>query len=296
MVTGILGSGPDTVVLIPSTVEIGGTMYPVASVRYDAFSGKEMRSVTIGTVEAPVASISLGTRSFADIASLKAFTVYGDIGQTDWNIFKTDDGSTGLEAVEIHGSIGTLGGGALYKVDSLKTFTVYGDIGIISGNALFGTTSLETFTVYGGIGEISNTSFQGSGVKSVEIHGDVGIVNGAAFIYTDRLETFTVYGDIGTLGEKAFEGSGVMFVDVRGAIETMGSSVFYGNQRLISANLGHAVSIGSAAFGGSGLKNLTLSNDTVLTGENHFGDVVLESLYLNNAVSADDGKLLSQFG
>lgn len=228
MVTGILGSGPDTVVLIPSTVEIGGTMYPVASVRYDAFSGKEMRSVTIGTVEAPVASISLGTRSFADIASLKAFTVYGDIGQTDWNIFKTDDGSTGLEAVEIHGSIGTLGGGALYKVDSLKTFTVYGDIG--------------------------------------------------------------------TLGEKAFEGSGVMFVDVRGAIETMGSSVFYGNQRLISANLGHAVSIGSAAFGGSGLKNLTLSNDTVLTGENHFGDVVLESLYLNNAVSADDGKLLSQFG
>lgn len=273
MVTGILGSGPDTVVLIPSTVEIGGTMYPVASVRYDAFSGKEMRSVTIGTVEAPVASISLGTRSFADIASLKAFTVYGDIGQTDWNIFKTDDGSTGLEAVEIHGSIGTLGGGALYKVDSLKTFTVYGDIG-----------------------EISNTSFQSSGVKSVEIHGDVGIVNGAAFIYTDRLETFTVYGDIGTLGEKAFEGSGVMFVDVRGAIETMGSSVFYGNQRLISANLGHAVSIGSAAFGGSGLKNLTLSNDTVLTGENHFGDVVLESLYLNNAVSADDGKLLSQFG
>ncbi|NLU46097.1 MAG: hypothetical protein GXX87_04055, partial [Euryarchaeota archaeon] len=98
--------------LIPSTVEIGGTMYPVASVRYDAFSGKAMRSVTIGTAEAPVASISLDTRAFANMASLKIFTVYGDIGQTEWDIFKTDVGSTGLEVVEIHGSIGTLGGKA----------------------------------------------------------------------------------------------------------------------------------------------------------------------------------------
>ena len=150
-------------IIIPATIEKGGTSYPVTSV---------------------------GNTAFASCRQLVSVTFSGDVGGIGSSAFRICDG---LKTVTFSGNVDSIGISAFQDCDTLKTVTFSGNVGIIGGFAFRNCDSLENVTFPGNVGSIGGRAFENcNALKTLTFSGDVTSIGDYAFQYCTKLTTIYV--------------------------------------------------------------------------------------------------------
>lgn len=208
-------------IIIPATIEKGGTSYPVTSVGNTAFAScRQLVSVTfsgdVGGIGSSAFRIcdglktvtfsgnvdSIGISAFQDCDTLKTVTFSGNVGIIGGFAFRN---CGALENVTFSGNVGSIESGAFYDCDDLKNVTFYGNVGSIGYGAFSSCSALENVTFPGNVGSIGLGAFENcTALESVTFSGDVTSIGNSAFFSCYQLNTVTFSGDVGNIEGYAF--------------------------------------------------------------------------------------------
>ncbi len=186
-------------IIIPATIEKGGTSYPVTSVGNTAFAScRQLVSVTFsGNID------SIGVEAFSHCKDLENVTFSGNVGSI-WDYAFVNCWQ--LVSVTFSGNIDSIGSYAFRNCDGLKTVTFSGNVGSIGYEAFRSCDALENVIFSGDVGSIGYEAFGScDALENITFSGDVGSIGDYAFQYCDTLTTLTFSGDVDSIEDNAFK-------------------------------------------------------------------------------------------
>ena len=169
----------------------------VTSIKYGAFEGCSMHSVTI-----PNSVTSIGTYAFYSCSSLTSVTI--------------PDGVT------------SIGSGAFWRCSSLTSITIPDGVTSIEGYSFSGCSSLTSITIPDGVTSIGNYAFnECSSLTSVTIPEGVTSIGDDAFSGCSSLTSVTIPNSVTSIGDDAFSGcSSLTSVTIPNGVTSIGYRTF----------------------------------------------------------------------
>lgn len=166
-------------VVIPDSVENGGTWYAVTSIGGAAFNG--CSNLTTG-----LTSVTIGS----------SVTSIGDGAFYDCRV---------LTSVTIGSSVTSIGHGAFEYCSGLTSVTIGSSVTSIGNYAFYGCSSLTSVFIPNSVTSIAGSSFRGcSGLISVIIGDGVTNINSGAFEDCTSLTSVTIGSSVTSIGYSAF--------------------------------------------------------------------------------------------
>ena len=246
-------------VVIPESVTINGTTYPVTSIGGSAFDGcSGLTSLTI-----PNSVTSIGDGAFGGCSGLTSVTIPKSVTSIGDYAFV---GCSGLTSVTIPNSVTFIGGGAFAHCSGLTSVTIGNSVTSIGGGAsadgvFKGCDGLTSIMVESGntvydsrdncnaiIMTASNTLI--AGCKKTIIPNSVSSIGDYAFDNNRGLTSVTIPNSVTSIGESAFAGCvGLTSVTIGNSVTSIGGGAFIGCRSLTSVTIPNSVtSIGHSAF------------------------------------------------
>lgn len=162
-------------IVIPETVEVGGTTYTIVGLDKEAFMGNREYSTTVNsvktvywsglkTIQLPASVSTLGEGAFAICTNLSTFpTLPAAVSEIPLGCFAT---CTDLRTVDIPATVKTVGEMAFYGDVRLQTLTFAEGVETIGRMAFFDcrSTSLTTVTIPSTVTRIGDQAFGGRGM------------------------------------------------------------------------------------------------------------------------------------
>ena len=160
-VTGITGTNPTGVVMIPATYSYEGTDYPVTTIASGAFKDKTgLTSVSfpnvsviaanafegctgLTTLNLPASLTSVGTEAFKGCTGLRSVVIDANFGGS---LFA---GCDNISAITFGDNITRIGAAAFQNLPNLTSVTIPANITTIGGEAFDGCGNLSTITFLG---------------------------------------------------------------------------------------------------------------------------------------------------
>ncbi len=218
-------------IVIPESVEHGGTAYSVTSIgEFAFFSCSGLTSVTISN-----SVTSIGGVAF--------------------------NGCSGLTSVTIPNSVTSIGGGAFNGCSGLTSIVVEEGNAVYDSrnncNAIIETASntlhsgCKTTIIPNSVTSIGSSAFSScSGLTSVTIPNSVTSIGDDAFSFCDALTSVTIPNSVKSIGEEVFDWcSGLTSVTIGNSVTSIGSYAFSFCDALTSVTIPESVtSIGNRAF------------------------------------------------
>jgi RPA family protein len=205
-ITDYADSGPKDVA-IPADVTDGTKTYDVTVIGDNAFTNKQLTSVTI-----PDSVITIGESAF------------------DTNL---------LQSVTIPDSVTTIGYAAFYQ-NELKSVTIPDSVTTISDFA-FTYNLLQSVTIPDSVTTIGYAAFYQNELTSVTIPDSVTTISESAFS-NNQLTSVTIPDSVTSIGYSAFYKNELTSVTIPDLVTTIGGSAFRAN-RLTSVTIGDSVII-----------------------------------------------------
>ena len=273
--TGYSGTGPENFEL-PSSVESGGTNYPVVAVGSSAFSGKSW----LKTLRMPDTIRSIGNSAFENCRALNSIEVPGSVTNIGSYAFNS---CTDLATATLNEGIVSIGDSAFYNCSSLLVASVPNSVTNLGSGAYAYCYALTNITLRGGwnptqsgrfpsgAGNLDTIEIIGNGdlvigektfgdsynssalikERHLKISGVKSIANGHAFGYSPNLETVEFIGNaLENIGNNSFDNCRALrSIEVPGSVTNIGRYAFNGCTNLVTATLNEGiVSIGDYAF------------------------------------------------
>ena len=231
-------------IVIPESVEYGGTTYSVTSIGSSAFEEcSGLSSVTI-----PNSVTSIGEWAFFSCSGLTSVTIPNSVTSIGNYAFNN---CSGLTSATIPNSVTSIGIAAFAYCTDLTLVTIPNSVTSIGDNAFEGCSGLTSVTIPNSVTSIGNYAFLFcSGLTSVTIGNSVESIGNAAFSYCSGLTSVTIPNSVESIGEGAFcDCSGLTSVTIPNSVTSIGHVAFSNCSDLTSVTIGNGVtSIGSEAF------------------------------------------------
>ena len=294
-------------IVIPESVEYGGTTYSVTSIVDNAFSGcSGLTSVTIGNSVTSIGDNafwycsgltsvtignsvkSIGEEAFYNCSRLTSVTIpicVTNIGEAAFS------GCSVLTSVTIPNSVKSIGNSAFQDCFGLTSVTIGNSVTSIGESTFLGCSSMTSVTIPNSVTSIGSSAFSGcSGLTSVTIPNSVTSIGSSAFDGCSRLTSVTIPNSVESIGNYAFSDcSGLTSVTIGNSVKNIGNYVFAYCSGLTSVTIPNSVeSIGNYAFWGcSGLTSVTIPNSVTSIGNSAFRDCSgLTSVTIPNSVKS----------
>ena len=170
--SGYSGTGPENLVL-PSSVESGGTNYQVGAVGSSAFNGKSW----FKTLRMPDTIRGIGNSAFENCRALQSIEVPGSVTNIGRYAF---NGCTDLVTATLNEGIVSIDDYAFYNWSSLLVASVPNSVTNLGGSAYAYCTALTNITLRGGWNPTQSGRFpSGAGnLDTIEIIGNGDLVIG----------------------------------------------------------------------------------------------------------------------
>ena len=266
-------------IVIPESVEYGGTIYSVTSIGEDVFwCCYGLTSVTIGN-----SVVSIGSGAF-------------------WSC-------SGLTSVTIGNSVTSIGYAAFYSCSGLTSMTIPNSVESIGGYAFRYCKGLNSIAIGNSVESIGESAFEFcSGLTSVHI-SDLAMwcnihfndYNSNPLYYAHHLylneevKDLVIPNSVTRIGDYVFDGcSGLTSVTIPNSVTSIGEMVFRNCSGLTSVTIPNSVtSIGSSAFSGcSGLTSITIPNSVTSIGDYAFCECTgMTSVTIGNGVESIGGSV-----
>mgnify|MGYP004448005945 FL=1 len=289
-------------IVIPASVEYGGTTYPVTEIYNKAFD----KCSGVTSVSIPNSVTKIGNFAFRDCTGLTTVTIPEGVTTITRKAF---GGCTGLTTVNFDAinctsmSEGQKTLAVFEGCTNLTTIIIGDNVTNIPGNGFYGIASLKTLTIGESVKTIEQWSFEGcTGLETINYNATncetIGITTRGVFAYTDdgvlytSVKTVNIGENVESIPARAFKECSAMttlnFSNAE-ALETIGNEAFNKCSGLTTVDLSNTevTTIGNDAFSDcyildtdSGLTNLDLGNKVTTIGERAF--------YNNKKISALD--------
>ena len=312
------------VVNIPESVTYNGTIYPVTSIGYRAFSDcSSLTSVTI-----PNSVTSIGAGAFSGCSGLTSVTIPNSVTSIGQHAFEDCSGLTEINVDENNTAYSSIDGVLFNKSQTelvcypggkQGAYTIPNSVTSIGNSAFWGCTGLTSVTIPNSVTSIGQSAFGGcSGLTSVTIGNSVTSIEVSAFYNCSGLTSVTIPNSVTSIGQHAFYGcSGLTSVTINSnaflsksysqssnmrnifgsqvknytigdGVTAIGNYAFYGCSGLTSITIGNSVtSIEESAFARcTGLTSITIGNSVTSIGQHAFyGCSSLTSVTIGNSVT-----------
>ena len=197
-------SGKTEKVIIPETVDFGGTVYRVTGIGERAFVSDHL--IKEVTLESPV--IALAKEAFLDCRNLKAIHFAGLVSEIGDKAFANCKSLQSLELLlEEQLDIGTA---AFSECSALQTVKILGSIETIETSAFVNCTALQKITISGGAEHIGDGAFSNCrALQELELATGLQTIGAGAFKNCANLEKLIIRGDqeVQSIGSEAFKGA-----------------------------------------------------------------------------------------
>ncbi len=294
-------------IVIPESVEYGGTTYSVTSIVDNAFSGcSGLTSVTIPnsvtsivdnafsgcsgltSVTIPICVTNIGEAAFSGCSVLTSVTIPNSVKSIGNSAFQN---CFSLTSVTIGNSVTNIGESTFLGCSSMTSVTIPNSVTSIGSSAFSGCSRLTSVTIPDSVTNIGDYAFSGcSGLTSVTIGNSVTSIVDGAFDGCSRLTSVTIPNSVESIGNYAFSGcSGLTSVTIPNSVESIGNYAFWGCSGLTSVTIPNSVtSIGNSAFRDcSGLTSVTIPNSVKSIRDYTFCDCSgLTSVTIGNSVTS----------
>ena len=232
-------------VVIPESVEYGGTTYSVTSIGDWAFNYcSGLTSVTI-----PNSVVSIGRYAFYYCSGLTSVTIGNSVTSIGGSAFRD---CSGLISVTIPNSVTSIGEYAFNNCSGLTSVTIPNSVKSIGDYAFDNCTGLTSVTIGNSVESIGDWAFVNCrGLTSVTIPNSVTSIGDYAFKDCYRLTSVTIPNSVKSIGYQAFcYCSGLTSVTIPNSVTSIGPHAFQYCSGLTSVTIGNGVeSIGKYAFG-----------------------------------------------
>ena len=185
-------------VVIPETVNYGGTEYVVTSISSTAFYGcSDLTSVNI-----PNSVTFISNNAFESCSGLTSVNIPNSV--TSINSY-TFFGCSSLTSVTIPDSVTVIGAGAFWNCIGLTSITIPNSVISINDNAFYNCNGLTSVTIGNSVTSIGISAFEECWrLTSVTIPNGVTSVEKRAFYHCNGLISVTIGSGVQTIGSKAF--------------------------------------------------------------------------------------------
>ena len=274
-------------IVIPESVEYGGTTYSVTSIGDNAFSGcSGLTSVTIGN-----SVTSIRDYTFCNCSGLTSVTIGNSVTSIGEKAFWY---CSRLTSVTIGNSVTSIGEGAFEDCSVLTSVTIPNSVKSIGNRAFQYCFGLTSVTIGNSVTSIGESTFLGcSGMTSVTIPNSVTSIGNSAFQNCSGLPSVTIPNSVTSIGNIAFGGcSRLTSITIPNSVTSIGEGAFQDCSSLTSVTIPNSVtSIGLAAFSCcSSLTSVTIPNSVTNIGREAFYDCTgLTSVTIPNSVTSIGG-------
>lgn len=248
--------------VIPSSVNNGGTTYSVTSIGDHAFDG--CYDLT-GNLTIPNSVTSIGNSAFEGCFRLMgSLIIPNSVTSIGYAAFEGCSGLTG--SLIIPNSVTTIGYHTFFQCSGLTSVSIPNSVISIGQSAFYGCYSLTgNLTIPNSVISIDRYAFEGC----YGLTGDLTIPNSvtsigyAAFCGCSGLTSVNIGNSVISIGDQAFRDcSGLTYVSIPNSVTSIGQWAFCNCSGLTSVSIPNSVtSIGSSAFSGcSGLTSVSIPN------------------------------------
>jgi uncharacterized repeat protein (TIGR02543 family) len=224
-VTGY-AAGP-TVIVIPGSVTIGSTDYPVTAIAASVFQNQPITSVTI-----PGAVTSIGDNAFNSDNQLSSLDLGSGVTTIGQYAF-TNDGA--LHTLVLPNSVTSVGQWA-FDSDDLTSLTLSSGLTEIATQAFSNENHLQSVIIPPGVTTIDFAAFAADDLRNLVIGSGVTTIGQYAFAYNNNLATVLIPPSVTSFGDQVFQNnsSGSLTATFQGAAPTtFGTNVFNVSNPLI---------------------------------------------------------------
>ena len=216
----------------------------------------------------------------------------------------------GLEYVEVHDGVTSIGNNAFNNCDDLRTVEIPDSVTGIGFQAFKNCSSLSDIDIPDSVTYIGGNAFYQSGLASLSISGNCQTIGDYAFCFCNNLETVTIDSSLIEIGEKAFyECKCLKTVSLPDTVTSIGESAFAECSLLETINLPASLteiingtfsycykltdinipdsvtSIGYNAFNSSGLTSVSFPDSVLYIEMGAFRSCKLTSVIIPGTVS-----------
>lgn len=173
MVTGV-SSTTLTSIVIPDSVTIDGTSYPVTSTTNDLCSRMtQLTSVTIGN-----SLTTIGGYAFDGCTALSSVTLGNSVETIKGYVFRN---CTSLASISLSSSLSSIEFNAFENCTALESIVIPDSVQIIKGSTFSGCTSLTSVTLGNSVKTLESQAFTNCPITSMDIPASVTSVSAYTF-------------------------------------------------------------------------------------------------------------------
>ncbi|WP_180953030.1 leucine-rich repeat protein [Eggerthella timonensis] len=277
-------SGLRGAVAIPGGKDMGGTVYPVAEIASNAFSGAS----GLTSIEIPDSIREIGSTAFKGCASL-ATVVIGDASELEVVGFDSFSGCTSLESVRLPSLVESIEPGAFYGCSELATadLSACANLKTIKSAAFSDCASLESVMLPDTLEAIEkNVFYRCASLDSIVLPSALKTIGTRAFFECANLsQGIEVPSGVEFMFDSTFQGcSALPSVDLPG-VKKIGEQAFESCTSLESVSMPSVSSIAPLAFKGDvSLASVSLPDTLTSIGQDAFNGSGLRSVEIPSSV------------
>ncbi len=214
---------------------------------------------------------AIGENAFQNCTGMESIDIPGSVKTIGKYAFYR---CSGLEDVTLHEGLTTIGESAFIQCSSLDGISIPQSVTRITGGAFSGCASLTSITIPDGITSIEPGTFNYcTHLSSITIPGSVTSIGQYAFMSCQELYAITLPTRLEEIGRAAFMYAGLRSLDIPDSVTSIGEMAFSNCTILTSVKLGNGITrIEDGTFSFTGFVSITIPDSVTSIGEGAFSN------------------------